>query len=61
MAHVNWTNKAESALDSIYEYIAQDAPHYAARFIQQLIGSVDQIELYILCGRIVPEAAQSDI
>ena len=61
MVHVNWTNKAESALDSIYEYIAQDAPHYAAQFIKQLIGSVDQVELYILCGRIVPEVAQSAI
>lgn len=61
MASVNWTLKAQTALDSIYDYIHQDAPFYAERFVQQLIESADRLDQFPLIGRVVPEANRDDI
>ena len=48
MAIVNWTLKAQAALDSIYDYIHQDAPYYAGSFVQQIVDAVDTIETFPL-------------
>lgn len=61
MTKVNWTLKAQASLDSIYEYIHQDAPFYAERFVQQLIDSADRLETFPLSGRLVPEVEREDI
>lgn len=61
MPIVNWTRKAETALDDIYEYIADEAPYYAERFVQHLIEAVDPLETFLRCGRPVPEADSEDI
>ena len=61
MTSVNWTLKAQSALDGIYNYIHQDAPFYAERFVQHIIESADRLEDFPLSGRVVPEAERDDI
>lgn len=61
MASVNWTLKAQAALDSIYDYIHQDAPYYAERVVQQIIASADRLDAFPLSGRAVPEAEREDI
>jgi hypothetical protein len=61
MTIINWTLRAQAALDGIYEHIHQDAPFYAERFVQQVIDSVDRLEIFPLSGRCVPEAGRDDI
>lgn len=61
MAAVNWTERALQALDAIHDYIAQDAPLYAERFVRQIIDAVDRLEEFPLSGRQVPEAERQDI
>lgn len=61
MTSVNWTLKAQAALDSIYDYIYQEAPYYAERIVQQIIESVDRLDTFSLSGRVVPEAERDDI
>lgn len=61
MITINWTIKAQLGLNSIYDYIYQDAPFYAKRFVQQIIASVDRLEAFPLSGRRVPEADSEDI
>jgi addiction module RelE/StbE family toxin len=58
---VNWTEPALNALDGIDEYISRDAPVYAQHFIEQLMASVDRLEIFPLSGRTVPEAERDDI
>jgi toxin ParE1/3/4 len=61
MISVNWTARALSALEGIYDYISQDAPIYAEHFVQQLISAVDRLEEFPLSGRNVPESERDDI
>lgn len=61
MISVNWTLRAQAALDAIYDYIHQDAPIYAERFVQQIIDSTDRLDAFPLSGRVVPEAEREDI
>ena len=61
MVSVNWTLKAQKALDNIYDYIHQEAPYYAERVVQQIIDSADRLDIFPLSGRPVPEAEREDI
>jgi addiction module RelE/StbE family toxin len=55
MVKVIWTQLALDDLKAIHEYISKDSKTYADRFIQKLIGRVDQLELFPQSGRVVPE------
>lgn len=61
MTRVNWTLKAQKALDSIYDYIHQEAPYYAQKVVQEIIHSADRLDKFPLSGRPVPEAEREDI
>jgi toxin ParE1/3/4 len=61
MIILNWTLKAQAALDAIYDYIHSDAPIYAERFVGQIIEAVDRLGDFPFSGRVVPEAARDDI
>jgi toxin ParE1/3/4 len=61
MATVNWTNSAIAALNDIYSYLHREAPYYADHVVEQIILSVDRLEIHPLSGRSVPEAGQKDI
>lgn len=52
---VRWTSAAERHLDAIYAYIAADSPEYALRMVDRLTGRSQQIALFPLAGRVVPE------
>ncbi len=55
MGKVKWTDKANSHLFAIFEYIAKDSKVYASRFIKSLILATKKLELMPECGRKVPE------
>ncbi len=61
MAIVNWTDKAITTLDGIFDYLGREAPFYAEHIVQQIIGSADRLEEHPLSGRKVPEAERDDI
>ena len=52
---VHWTETAESHLDAIYEYIAQDSPTYALRTVDRITKKSQQIAEFPFSGRRVPE------
>ena len=52
---VHWTETAESHLDALYEYIAQDSPTYALLIIDRITSKSQQIVEFPLSGRRVPE------
>jgi plasmid stabilization system protein ParE len=53
--NVHWTDTAQSHLDGIYQYIAQNSPEYAKRMVDRLTRRSQQIGLFPELGRIVPE------
>ncbi len=55
MGKIKWTEKAESHLHAIHDYIAQDSLFYATRFISSLIRATRKLEMFPFCGRYVPE------
>ena len=52
---VQWTATAIRHLTSIHDYIAQDSPIYARRMVDRLTRRSQQIMLFPLSGRVVPE------
>jgi plasmid stabilization system protein ParE len=52
---VHWTKTAEAHLDSIYAYIAQDSKTYALRTVDRITRRSQQIGVFPLSGRRVPE------
>lgn len=61
MGKVVWTLKSATHLEAIHDYIAQDSPTYARRFINDLIKTTGRLEFFPLSGRVVPELAVPDI
>jgi toxin ParE1/3/4 len=51
-----WTDEASESLAALHAYIAHDSPTYASRFVDRLLGAVDQLEIFPDLGRRVPEA-----
>jgi len=58
---VHWTNTALEHLLRIYEYIAQDSSVYAQRMVDKLTRRSEQIAIFPLSGRMVPEYEAEDI
>ena len=52
---IHWTDSAESHLDAIYTYIAQDSPQYAKRTVDRLTRRSQQLAKFPFSGRRVPE------
>ena|SRR3990167_2630988 len=61
MASVNWTYRAQAALDGIHDYLMREAPFYAGHVVERIIKSADRLEEHPLSGRPVPEANHDDI
>ena len=53
---IHWTDPALDDLDSIFQFIAHDAPAYAHQFVQAIMKAADRLEQFPLSGRKVPEA-----
>lgn len=58
---VNWTNTAVEHLIAIYEYIARDSSLYAQRIVDKLTRRSEQIAIFPMSGRMVPEYEAEDI
>lgn len=56
-----WTHEALERLTGIENYISNDSPERAARFVDQLIAHAESLEDTPRAGRIVPEIAHPDI
>lgn len=55
MVKVLWTELALGDLKNIHEYISKDSKSYADKFIDKIIGRVDQLEAFPKSRRKVPE------
>ena len=55
MAHVKWSNDALSDLDAISEYISQDSPVNAKKFVQEIFQKVEDLSKFPHMGRVVPD------
>jgi toxin ParE1/3/4 len=61
MAHkIIWSPGALRELREIAEYISIDSKTYAANVAAKIMSSVDNLELFPLMGRRVPEFNQDD-
>lgn len=58
---VHWTNNAIAHLIDIYEYIARDSHIYAKRVIDKITRRSEQIAIFPISGRKVPEYEKNDI
>ncbi|RLB65427.1 MAG: plasmid stabilization protein [Deltaproteobacteria bacterium] len=54
---IRWSDRAKNGLASIGDFIADDSPAAAARWVGQLIGDVERAAVMPLAGRIVAEYA----
>ncbi len=52
---VRWSKEALADLEEIHEYIRQDSPDEAGKFIDALIGAAERLETFPRSGRLVPE------
>ena len=58
---VHWTDNAIAHLVDVYEYIAHDSPIYAKRVIDIITRRSEQIAIFPMSGRSVPEYEADDI
>ena len=58
---VIWSNTAIEHLLTLFEQISKDSPLYAQRIIERLIDRSEQIAVFPLMGREVPEYQVRDI
>ncbi|HVW12854.1 MAG TPA: type II toxin-antitoxin system RelE/ParE family toxin [Mucilaginibacter sp.] len=61
MVEIIWTPFALEDLQSIYDYIAQDSPVYASRYVDKLADRFDILVDHPESGRIVPEFEDESI
>lgn len=57
---IEWSRRARTDIRDLKAYIAKDSPHYARRFAEQLIASVEKLADFSRIGRPVPEAEGRD-
>jgi len=58
---LEWTDPAVNALQGIHDYIAQDQPFYAVRFIERIVVTAERLRDFPELGRKVPEADKNDV
>jgi addiction module RelE/StbE family toxin len=58
---IDWSEPARNDLRAIKAYIANDSPTNAARFLEQLVASVDRLSEFPESGRRLHEATPKDL
>lgn len=58
---LRWSPLSIRRITEIGDYIAEEAPITALRIMQEIIQSVERLELFPKSGRIVPEFNNPDI
>jgi addiction module RelE/StbE family toxin len=56
-----WSRRANTDIELLREYIAQDSPIYARHYIERILKRIDNLPDFPLQGRKVPEAGREDI
>lgn len=56
-----WSPRALERVVEIGEYIAQERPNAAARWVEQIFGSVARLRRFPRSGRSVPEKPREDL
>ena len=59
MGKIIWTERAATHLKTIHDYIAEDSPIYARRFVRSLALATDKLQRFPRVGRSVPEFEHS--
>ena len=57
---IEWATSARANLLELYDYIAEDSPQNAERFITRLFDAIDHLADQPKMGRHVPEADNRD-
>jgi plasmid stabilization system protein ParE len=58
---INWSPTAKLDLKNLAEYIEEDDPVAAAKFVQNVFQSVEHLPQFPNSGRVVPEFGNPDI
>lgn len=58
---VSWTRHALASLDEVFQFIAQDSPEAARRWVARLARRAETAADMPLAGRIVPELGRDDV
>lgn len=53
---IEWSARSRKDLRALRNYIGQDSPHYARRFVARIIDNVEKLTEFPEVGRKVPEA-----
>jgi len=61
VTEVRWTPQAADDLQSIYDFIGRDSPHYAQVIVEDLLAAIARLERFPLMGRHVPERPREDL
>lgn len=61
MAEVRWSGTAVEQINEIAEFIAQDSPISADRWVDRVFAHQEQLQEQPLSGRVVPEVADEKI
>jgi toxin ParE1/3/4 len=59
--NVIWSRRALLDIEHIRDYIAQDAPAYAAPFVQRLLHATRHLSQFPHSGRMMPEVGNPNI
>jgi toxin ParE1/3/4 len=57
---IEWSRRARTDVQDLKAYIAKDSPHYAQRFTERVIASVEKLTEFPKIGRPVSEAEGRD-
>ncbi len=57
---IEWSARSRTDLQKLKNYIGQDSPYYARRFIARIIASVEKLADFPDMGREVPEAEERE-
>lgn len=58
---VEWAEPAVKDMESVRDYIRRDSEHYAARFVEKIVDAVENLRLFPMMGRHVPEAEEENV
>ena len=58
---MKWSHQAKRDLRRIFDYIAQDAPHYARKVTQDIASKTGILDKFPRIGRMTPEVGDEDL
>ncbi|MEW6086935.1 MAG: type II toxin-antitoxin system RelE/ParE family toxin [bacterium] len=61
MVRIEWTPQSLNDIEAIADFIAKDSDYYAQMFIIKVFDTVERLELYPECGRVLPELNRKEI